>query len=685
MTILVRRCLFGMAIVTMRALSVRAKVFIIVEAMASLLVWAFAVAQWRSSGAATFIVLLGLSAAAGAMKVVLPGIQGNLSASYLFVIWGIVRMSLGETLLMGLVSSVVQAYWHCKKKPAPIQLVFNLAVISISIGAGSLAFKAGWVQELLPNQVFRLLLAALVYFLVNTISVSGIIGLTEGLSIVNVWRNSYFWSFPHYLLSASLVSACEYLNKKLGMEVTILVLPPAYLMYHMFAMHISRLNDALERAKTEREHAEKTASLHLRTIRALALAIEAKDQTTAEHLHRVQTYAMGLAADCGLPQEEWEALRAASILHDVGKIAVPEHIISKPGKLTPDEFTKMKVHTVVGAEIVMSADFPFAVAPIVRSHHEKWDGTGYPDGLKGAEIPLGSRILSAVDCLDALASDRQYRKAMPIDKAMAIIQSESGKSFDPKVVEALTKRCYELESLAQSTFVQDPVKLSVDAVVNRGLAPDAGYAAGSHTEQTDLSENSPEVWREMSLLNSITAQLGRSESIEDDLLAITPRLRELIPFDCIALYRPRLGTIECVFAQGEAATMFLGLTLEPGVGASGWTFANRTPLVNGNATTEFGGEKLKSDFALISSLSIPLESERGPIGALTLYSRQRDAFQSAHLRALLAIRSKLTYRMNMDLSGITRGARAADPPEALENPLDHLSKALDGAPSVQHR
>ncbi len=135
-----------------------------------------------------------------------------------------------------------------------------------------------------------------------------------------------------------------------------------------------------------------------------------------------------------------EALGAAAVLHDVCKLAVPEHIISKPGKLTPDEFAKMKIHTIVGAEIVQSVNFPFEVTPLVRSHHEKWDGTGYPDGLRGEEIPLGARILTAVDCLDALISDRQYRKAMPLDRAMSIIEAESGKSFDPRFVEILLKR-----------------------------------------------------------------------------------------------------------------------------------------------------------------------------------------------------------------------------------------------------
>src|ERR1700761_4219091 len=179
------------------------------------------------------------------------------------------------------------------------------------------------------------------------------------------------------------------------------------------------------------------ASLHLFTIEALALAIDAKDHTTHEHLSRVRTYAVELANDMKLPDNELEALRAAALLHDIGKLAVPEHIISKPGKLTPEEFEKMKIHPVVGAEILERVEFPYPVVPIVRSHHEKWDGSGYPDGLAGAQIPIGARILSAVDCLDALASDRQYRRALPLDQAMAEVAKLSGKSFDPDVVALL--------------------------------------------------------------------------------------------------------------------------------------------------------------------------------------------------------------------------------------------------------
>ena len=185
---------------------------------------------------------------------------------------------------------------------------------------------------------------------------------------------------------------------------------------------------------------------------------------------------MELAKQLGLSDDEREALQAASVLHDIGKLAVPEHIISKPGRLTPEEFDKMKIHPIVGAEILEQVDFPYPVVPIVRAHHEKWDGSGYPYGLAGEAIPIGARILAAVDCLDALASDRQYRKALPLDDAVAKVASEAGTSFDPKIVGMLQQHYTQWEKLANEQPLQAAPKLSTDIKIERGAAPDAGFA-----------------------------------------------------------------------------------------------------------------------------------------------------------------------------------------------------------------
>src|ERR1700691_889767 len=284
------------------------------------------------------------------------------------------------------------------------------------------------------NKPILLMVAALVFFLANTLPVSIVISLTEQKSIRKIWSECYFWSFPYYLVGAAVVGLVGIINQRAGWQTSLLVLPVIYWVYRSYRLYLGRLEAEKERVEVEKRHVEQIASLNMRTIEALALAIEAKDHTTHTHLHRVRTYAVEIAKELNLSSDETEALRAAALLHDIGKLAVPEQIISKPGRLTPEEFEKMKVHPLVGAEILERVAFPYAVAPIVRSHHERWDGSGYPDGLCGEEIPIGARILAAVDCLDALASHRQYRRALGLEEAMEEVAALAGKSFDPKVV-----------------------------------------------------------------------------------------------------------------------------------------------------------------------------------------------------------------------------------------------------------
>src|SRR5438105_12441754 len=239
-------------------------------------------------------------------------------------------------------------------------------------------------------------------------------------------------------MGAGVAGLVTYFNRMVEWQTSLLVLPAVYLIYRSYRLYLGKLEN-------EKKHVEEMANLHLRTIEALALAIEAKDHTTHDHLQRVRVYAIEVAKELAVSPGEMEALHAAALLHDIGKLAVPEHIISKPGRLTPEEFEKMKIHSVVGAEILERVRFPYPVVPIVRAHHEKWDGTGYPFGLRGEEIPIGPRMLCAVDFLDALSSDRQYRRAIPLKEVMARVEAEAGSSFDPVVVAMLRERYLHLE------------------------------------------------------------------------------------------------------------------------------------------------------------------------------------------------------------------------------------------------
>jgi diguanylate cyclase (GGDEF)-like protein/putative nucleotidyltransferase with HDIG domain len=379
----------------------------------------------------------------------------------------------------------------------------------------------------------------------------------------------------------------------------------------------------------------------------LALAIEAKDQTTHEHLQRVRIYAIEVAKELGMTGTDLEALHAAALLHDIGKLAVPEHIIAKPGRLTPEEFEKMKIHTVVGAEILERVRFPYPVVPIVRAHHEKWDGSGYPFGLKGAEIPVGARILSAVDYLDALASDRQYRRAMPLDEVMKRLGAESGKSFDPKVVEVLQRRYHSLENLAIAQSAQNgSLGLIHERKVTRGPAPAAGY---EHAAAPDAPG------REATFLSSIAAarqeaqavfelsqELGASLSLVETLSVFSVKLKPMVPYDAIAIYAVRDGVLVPEYVNGDNYRLFSSLQIPLGDGLSGWVAQNKKPIINGNPSVEPGYLNNPDKFSTLrSALAVPLEGVKGVIGVLALYRAERDAFTSDHLRLLLAVSGKM--------------------------------------------
>jgi putative nucleotidyltransferase with HDIG domain len=599
-----------------------------------------AFSHWQSTDPTKFLCYLAAAMAAAMFKVTLPGIEGTLSVTFIFTMVGILEMSLPETLLIGLVSTLAQFYWKPARRLKLIQLMFNLSQVTVCNGAAYGVYRLVSIYLLHRPGPLALLIAAISCFLCNTVAMSTIIGLTEDKPIDKVWRESYVWSFPYYMVGAAIAGIISFLNAHIGWQAALLVLPPIYLMYRSYRLYLGKL-------EAEKIHAEKVSSIHLRTIEALALAIEAKDQTTGDHLQRVRVYAMELARELGLSEDETEALRAASVLHDIGKLAVPEHIIAKPGKLTPEEFDKMKIHPIVGAEILEQVDFPYPVVPIVRAHHEKWDGSGYPAGLKGEEIPIGARILSAVDCLDALASDRQYRRALPLDEAMAKVSSESGTSFDPKVVDILSRRYVELEKLAHEQPVQAPVKLSTDIKVERGAAPDAGFAEiDSAVAAAEPAKHSHELiaaaQSDMRTLAEITQKLGNSIAREDVLCLLAARIRRIIPYDSIAIYLVKDKVLLPEFVSGQDFNLFSSLRIPLGEGLAGWVAEHSKAILNGNPSVEPGylNDPAK-DSSLRSALAVPLSSESATIGVLALYRFKHSAFTHRELDVLQLMASKL--------------------------------------------
>jgi diguanylate cyclase (GGDEF)-like protein len=322
-------------------------------------------------------------------------------------------------------------------------------------------------------------------------------------------------------------------------------------------------------------------------------------------------------------------------------LAVPEHIISKPGKLTPEEFEKMKIHPIVGAEILARVQFPYGVVPIVRSHHEKWNGAGYPDGLAGEGIPLGARVLAVVDCFDALASDRQYRRALPLEKAMATIAAESGVSFDPRIVRILQENYLEWENIA---WANEPTinRLSKEVRVANGSKPDAGLEAGDG-QQPEFLASIAAARQEAQTLYELTQALGNSLNLHETLSVLDSRLQRLIPYDAIAIYILRDGSLLPEYVNGENFRLFSSLQIPVGQGLSGWVAETGKPIINGNPSVEPGYLNDPNKFSnLRSALAVPLENATGVIGVLALYHLGRDAFTRDHLRVLLAVNPKVS-------------------------------------------
>lgn len=512
--------------------------------------------------------------------------------------------------------------------------------------------------------VVGLLVAGLAHMITNMGLLASLLALRNGDRIIKRWKDGFLWAAPMFLPSstaASLIYLAVQYNAWILIVIGAPVILSIYFGHRQYRNGVQERISLIEQAQQERIQVMEKA--HRETIEALAVAINAKDEVTHEHVHRVQIYAAGVARILGCTELEVEALRAGALLHDIGKIAVPDHILTKPGKLTAAEFDQMKLHTLVGAQILGRVEFPYPVVPIVRHHHERWDGNGYPDGLKAETIPLTARILSVVDCFDAVREDRQYRKGMTREEAINFIMQGSGKMYDPRVVGTFVTHLpeFEAEILAHRdshlpTFGIEPVEQLSDAA--REIAPAAGLAATDDEQQTPGLQFTPP---EQSAFNHLAQAIEHAATAKEMLSAFAEKLHALVPYDAcaITLVEPELGESLVAHAAGRDAELLEGRRIAPGEGVTGWVLTNRKPFCNTDPKLDLP-PALAARFADYRTLAVfPILQGTEIYGAVALYSsndnynaRQQQLLQAsaAHLAPALVPSMTLPLQAGVLLS-----------------------------------
>ena len=424
---------------------------------------------------------------------------------------------------------------------------------------------------------------------------------------------------------------------------------------------------AWQRLNAKTRETEELSRIHFATAEALATAIDAKDQTTHCHVRRVQIYAAGMGEVLGLSRKEIAALKAGALLHDIGKLAVPAHIINKPGRLSPAEFEKMKIHTTVGAQILSRVDFPYPVTPIVRHHHEQWDGHGYPDGLKGEQIPITARIISVVDCFDSVREDRPFRRSMTRDEAIAFLLRGSGTHFDPNVVDLFIKHLPRFEAEIEALGL--PQQLSC----NEGAEPIAltevdmtqTRERGSYMAYDQIKSANQEVYA----LYEIARTFGSSLDVRNTVEALVDKVGHVVPFDtCVVyLYDEEKGYAKAGHVVGRNAKKLAARCVAPGEGVTGFALANRTPINQLHPSLDFDGIEIERDYRAMASL--PLFKDEVLLGALSVYSVELTEYTDDHMRMLETV----TRLASDALANAMHHAEAES--NALTDPLTGLPNA----------
>jgi putative nucleotidyltransferase with HDIG domain len=550
-----------------------------------------------------WFILAALTLLTGTFTVKIPGIPARLSVSESFVFASVLVFGPAAGTITSLLDVLIISLRLRHYGREPVRVAFNASVAGLSTWIASHLFFAitGIPPYSVQHTQLALILAPLalftaVYFLLNSWLVTVALALERGESPLPIWRANFLWLSLNYFGSASVAALLVAYTPAIDLTTLGVIIPLLVITYLTFRTSLGRIEDA-------QQHVQEVNRLYLSTIETLAMAIDAKDQVTHGHIRRVQQFALGLAAELGVREEaQLKALQAAALLHDTGKLVVPEHILNKPGKLTPGEFDKMKTHARVGAEILSAINFPYPVVPIVRHHHESWDGTGYPDGLKATEIPLGARILAVVDCFDALTSDRPYRPRLSDDDALAILMQRRGSMYDPLIVD---------------TFA---------AVKDRLAAPLT--ASESHLEALlkRAPANSLQLPRP-----STEVSILRNSAVAKTLQATIRSVREATGARLAIFYMrdsraDQLTTLVAAERHGESNHQ---ISIPVGSRVSGWVAANGRAIVNADAALDV--PTLASEEGLVRCLCVPVTVAGEIAGVISVYVDDARGFSEHDL------------------------------------------------------
>jgi diguanylate cyclase (GGDEF)-like protein/putative nucleotidyltransferase with HDIG domain len=569
--------------------------------------------------------------------------------------------NLGPPIVLAALVGFVSSFYFKERWPS----LFAVGTSIISTFAASFVYRAmvlllaggmldanerGLVLDLL---LFPLCVFGVVQYALSTFGTVAFNSFFAGKPRVVVSQESLVWTLITQVGNVTAAALFYAAIHGAGVPFFFVGVLIVALVHLLFRFNEKRLSE-VTRAQAEKvRYVEEIADLHMNTIESLAIAIDAKDQTTHGHVRRTQIYATEMGKLLRVSEPELRALVAGALLHDIGKLAVPEYILNKPGKLTESEFAKMKIHPTVGGDILKRVNFPYPVEDIVRYHHEKWDGSGYPKGLRAEHIPLVARIISVVDFYDATRCDRPYRKGMKREDSLALLQKMAATSFDPRLVDLFTKHVGEFDALIDQQDIGEQVPsenidLLTKARPDAGLASDVLGAPDGNTGFRSITQ----AQREVFALHEIAQTIGSSLNMNDTVTLVSNKLRAIVPFDTCIIFivDDRSGKAIAMHVVGDHADLFERRRISVGDGITGWVIANARSMCNASPELDLAGLPDDISHNYRGVLVSPLIREDGAFGAITLYSKGRTSYTTEHVRLLESVAQHAASALNNALT-----------------------------------